>query len=215
MRRSAVPGTIWIRRSSLSANRRLSSTSYPVTWMSIGEGRPKFRIWLTMSAGRNEKSTPGNCSRQLQAQIMDILFRRSMVRVQADQNVGVRRSGGGGIAVGEVDAAVGQADVVDDAGDFARWNLLTYEALDPVAEARGLFDSRAGPRPQMQFELSGVDARKEIPAQPGNQKHERAHAHHCKAPQKRGAVMQAALQHLRDNGHEISRTPARRQPASV
>lgn len=33
---------------------------YPVTWTSIGAGSPKFRIWLTMSAGWKKKVTPGN-----------------------------------------------------------------------------------------------------------------------------------------------------------
>ena len=32
----------------------------PMNWMSIGAGRPKFRIWLTMSAGWKMKSVPGN-----------------------------------------------------------------------------------------------------------------------------------------------------------
>ena len=63
---------------------------------------------------------------------MDIPFRRLMFRSQADQNVGVRRSGRGGIAVRKVDAAVRQADVVDDAGDFAGRNLLAYEAFNAV-----------------------------------------------------------------------------------
>ena len=31
-------------------------------WMSIGDGAPKFRIWLMMSAGRNEKVKPGKRS---------------------------------------------------------------------------------------------------------------------------------------------------------
>ena len=30
---------------------RLPSTLKPVTWMSSGAGKPKFKIWLTMSAG--------------------------------------------------------------------------------------------------------------------------------------------------------------------
>ncbi len=31
-----------------------------MTWMSIGAGRPKLRIWLTMSAGRNANEVDGN-----------------------------------------------------------------------------------------------------------------------------------------------------------
>ena len=72
---------------------RFACRSYPTTWISIGEGKPKFKIWLTMSAGRKEKSTPGNCVRQLQAQIVDILFSRTMLRRQRDHDVGVSRTG--------------------------------------------------------------------------------------------------------------------------
>ena len=46
--------------------------SAPATCTSIGAGEPKFRIWLTMSAGRNEKVVPGNALRQLLAQLLDI-----------------------------------------------------------------------------------------------------------------------------------------------
>jgi hypothetical protein len=30
--------------------------------MSIGDGMPKFSVWLTISAGRNANCTPGNSS---------------------------------------------------------------------------------------------------------------------------------------------------------
>ena len=36
--------------------------SRPTTWTSIGAGSPKFRICVTMSAGMNEKGTPGKRS---------------------------------------------------------------------------------------------------------------------------------------------------------
>ncbi len=36
-----------------------SARSLPTTWMSMGAGEPKFRIWLVMSAGRNEKVAVG------------------------------------------------------------------------------------------------------------------------------------------------------------
>ncbi len=42
---------------------------------SIGAGAPKFRIWLMMSAGRNENVVPGNRRRQLFAQRLDIFAR--------------------------------------------------------------------------------------------------------------------------------------------
>jgi hypothetical protein len=60
MRASATPGTCFTFASSLFANSRLAATSGPRIWMSTGAGAPKLRIWLTMSAGRNENVTPGN-----------------------------------------------------------------------------------------------------------------------------------------------------------
>ena len=52
MRRSTVPGTYRILSISFSAKARLARRLLPITWTSIGAGRPKFRIWLTMSTGR-------------------------------------------------------------------------------------------------------------------------------------------------------------------
>ena len=149
-----------------------------------------------MSAGRKEKSTPGNCSRNFKRKSWTYSSVGRWSCVQRDQNVGIGGAGRRGVAVRKIDAAVGQADVVDDAGYFARRNLFAYEAFDPVAKTRGLFNSRAGPRAQVQLELSGVDPGKEIPSQPGHQEHERAHADRSKAPQERAAVMQAAFQHF-------------------
>ncbi|MNX77314.1 hypothetical protein D3C86_1088530 [compost metagenome] len=44
------------------ATARLPAASFPTIWTSIGAGRPKLRIWLTISAGRNEKLMPGKAS---------------------------------------------------------------------------------------------------------------------------------------------------------
>ena len=67
MRASAMPGICLIRASSALAYFRSACTSLPTTCRSIGAGTPKFRIWLTMSAGRKAKEVPGNwrgsCSR--------------------------------------------------------------------------------------------------------------------------------------------------------
>ena len=55
-----MPGTCARRVASRLAKVRFAATSRPTTWMSIGAGRPKFRICVTMSAGTNENRTPGN-----------------------------------------------------------------------------------------------------------------------------------------------------------
>ena len=58
---------------------RSPSRSGPVTCTSIGAGAPKFRIWLMMSAGRNEKVEPGKASGSVVAQLPDITGGRLVV----------------------------------------------------------------------------------------------------------------------------------------
>jgi len=59
MRVSAMPGIVRMRRSSSFAYFWLACWFGPLTCTSIGAGAPKFRIWLTISAGRNENVVPG------------------------------------------------------------------------------------------------------------------------------------------------------------
>src|SRR3984893_16110253 len=119
-----------------------------------------------------------------------------MTGIQRDQDVRVRGPGWGGVAIREIDAAVGQANVVDDAGNFTRRNLFPDEAFDPVTKICRLFNPSAGPPAHVQLELSGVDHWKEIPSQPGHKKHERAGAYDYEAPQEHGPVVEAPFQHL-------------------
>ena len=85
----------------------------------MGAGNPKFRIWPTMSAGKKAKVTPGNFFRKCQTKLMNVIVRRMVIGGQRHKNVGVRRANRRRIAVGEIDAAVRQANVVDDALDSA------------------------------------------------------------------------------------------------
>ena len=55
------------RRADRSATSRFSGL-VPTIWTSIGAGRPKFRIWLTMSAGRNVEGRARELVRQPLAQ---------------------------------------------------------------------------------------------------------------------------------------------------
>jgi hypothetical protein len=67
IRASAIPGICLIRANRALAYFLSACRSLPTTCRSIGAGTPKFRIWLTMSAGKNAKEVPGNwrgsCSR--------------------------------------------------------------------------------------------------------------------------------------------------------
>ena len=90
--------------------------------MSIGAGEPKFRIWLTMSAGGNENVTPGKRLRQHFAQLLDVLGRRRVAFLERDLDVAVLRADDAGVVVGQVDARDRQADVVDHRLDLLRRN---------------------------------------------------------------------------------------------
>src|SRR6202140_3406079 len=85
------------------------------------------------------------------------------------KNVGVRCADRRPIAVGEFDAAVGQADVVDDVMNFARRNFLSNRLLDKIAKVSGFFNTHSGWSAPMTFHSAVIAAGTEIPAQPGNQ----------------------------------------------
>ena len=74
---------------------------------------------------------------------------------------------GAEVRVRQVDAAVRQAEIVDDGGDLARLDGLADRLLDLIAKNGGLLDARPGGRAQMQLQLPGVDAREEILSEAG------------------------------------------------
>jgi hypothetical protein len=87
---------------------------------------------------------------------------------EVDENIGIARADRRRGAVGQVDAAVGQAQIVHDGGDLARFDGLAERLLHLVAKNRGLLDARPRGGAQVQLELPGVDAREEILAQAGH-----------------------------------------------
>src|SRR5262249_49075281 len=72
-------------------------------------------------------------------------------------------------AVGEVDSAVRQTDVVDDARQLTSGNQSPDFVFDAVGERGGFFDPRAARCPQVQLELAAVDLRKEVLANPSRE----------------------------------------------
>jgi len=72
----------------------------------MGAGKPKFRIWLTMSAAKNANVTPGNC---LEAPTKAGERNRPWDGGwrQGYKNVGIPGANRCRIAVREIDAAVG------------------------------------------------------------------------------------------------------------
>ena len=89
-------------------------------------------------------------------------------------NVGIRCPDRGRIAVREIDAAIGQTNVVDDALDFARRNLPSNRLLDQIAKIGRLFNAHSGRSTHMKLESAAVHAGEEVLAQPGNQNCQRA-----------------------------------------
>ena len=61
-------GDLLDRFGQLGGERRVPARLAPVNWTSIAAGRPKFRIWVTMSAGWKKNSMPGKPLGQFGAQ---------------------------------------------------------------------------------------------------------------------------------------------------
>ncbi len=79
-----------------------------------------------------------------------------MLLGERDHDIGVGRAHRRRVAVDGVDAAVGQADLIEDVEQLIAWNLAADGLLHQIADARGLFDAGAGLGAQMQLELAGV-----------------------------------------------------------
>jgi len=90
-----------------------------------------------------------------------------MAMAERHQHVGVARPSRAVVEVGQGNSTAGDADVVEDAGEFRGGNLLANDGFDSVHEARGFFDARAGTGAQMQPELTRVHGGEEILSQPG------------------------------------------------
>src|SRR5467141_5135997 len=69
------------------------------------------------------------------------------------------------VAVGKIYAAVGQADVVEDRGQFVFRNGFADNAIDLVGEARRFFNTQTRASSHMQTDLAGIDFGKEIAAE--------------------------------------------------
>src|SRR5208282_1530557 len=92
-----------------------------------------------------------------------------MVLSQRYHNVSVPRADGSRVAVGEIHAAVGQSDVINDADHFLGRELLTNGILNSIAKVRRFLNAGSGGRPQVQGELTAVNLGEKVLANPGNQ----------------------------------------------
>ncbi len=125
---------------------------------------------LADDIGRKERERrAGERLRQLLAQPLHIDVGRRLAFIQRHQNVGVEDADGPGIAVGNVDAADGEADVVDDARHARRRNDRADLLLDLIGQRRRLLDSGSRRRAQMQLDRAGIDRGEEILSQRGDE----------------------------------------------
>ena len=146
---------------------------------------------LADHVGRQEgEGGAGKLARQLLAHRLDVVRRRRVVRLEADQDVGVLDADRPRVVVGHVDAADAEADVVDDAVQLIGRNDLVDRFADPVGELGGLLDPRAGLRPHMDLDLPAIDAREEVLAEVGS-KREREQGEAHEPGDQLGAVVQS------------------------
>src|SRR5260221_6152893 len=89
-----------------------------------------------------------------------------MLRRECDHNVGILGSNRGRIAVRKIDAAVRQANVIDDAAQLLRRYLLADFIFHAVTQSSGFFNARSGWGAQMQREFASIHRWEKILSQP-------------------------------------------------
>ena len=119
-----------------------------------------------------------------------------MTGLQRDQDFGVGRSDCPAVAVGKVDAAGRQTDVVENARELRGRDVLANDAFNLIGEGGGRFDPGAGLRPHMQTNLARVNRREEVLAEEWNERKARE-AKDQKAEREKAAVLQTEAQHAR------------------
>ncbi len=88
-----------------------------------------------------------------------------MLLVERDQDLAVHRADGGGIAEGDVDTAIGQADVVEHHADLVVADELADGRFDLGEVFLGGLDARTWRGTDVQAHLASVDLGEEVAAQ--------------------------------------------------
>ncbi len=110
--------------------------------------------------------------RQLFAQIADVSASRLSTNfLQLDENLRVGTPDRAGVAISEVDAAVRQADIVEDRGQLVFGDGVANDSVDLVGETRRFLDAQTGTSAHVQANLSGVNLRKEVTPQNADEQH--------------------------------------------
>ena len=99
-----------------------------------------------------------------------MLRRRRVLFLERDQDLAVHRADRRGIAQRDVNAAIWQADIVENDIDLIVADDLADGRFDLREILLGLLDPCPRRRADMQAHLAGIDLRKEIHPEPGKQK---------------------------------------------
>jgi hypothetical protein len=162
---STAPGICRIFFTSSAASLAFSAIALPVNWTSIADGRPKLRIWVTMSAGWKKNSTPGK------------RFGSSRLQDVTNSSVGrwpfLSDSRISPSSVPKVPALLyerlmplfGTPRLSRHGLELVLRHELADRRLDVVGEARRLLDPGAGGGAQVQADLAGVDGGEEVAAE--------------------------------------------------
>src|SRR4029077_6077193 len=157
-----------------------------------GSGKPEVQNLRDDVCRQEIKRNAGEFLRELQAQIVHILSGGAVLLRQLNQNIGVSRPYGRRGAVGKIEAAVRQSDIVNHTDNFGRRNLLADHGVHPVAERGRFFDARACGRAHVKLEFATVHGREKVLPHEREQG-KREYAGGQKADRKRGPVADAAL----------------------
>ena len=135
---STAPGTCWISFSTLRARARLPFTFVPDELHVDRRGQAEIQDLAHDVGGLEEELDAREIAAAASARSCRDVIRRSAwcSGVQRDEDVRVGRADGAGVGVGRVDAAVGQADVVEDARRVRPSGIsLRIDCLDLVGRA--------------------------------------------------------------------------------
>src|SRR6267143_2793415 len=97
---------------------------------------------------------------------MHVTCRWPMLGGKSDHNVRIFRSDWRRTAVGKIDAAIRQSDVVDNPAELGRWYLVANLGFHAVTESGRLFDTHTGGGTKMQCEFATIQGWEEILSQP-------------------------------------------------
>src|SRR3989454_12016442 len=92
-----------------------------------------------------------------------------MLRRERDHDVRILRPTRSRMRVGKTDTAIGQANVIDDAGNLLRRYLLADFVFRPVTQSSCFFNARSGWGTQVQRKLATIHRWKKVLPQPREQ----------------------------------------------